>query len=431
MIRTNSTQKTKQVVLQNGQVQSLSPFNSAIRLSSHYQDAPSTPQRQIVSQNALRLIVNNHQGEVRQSNAFTPNSKQQQTGKCYQENRSVIVQDNTRMQQLINENMYLSQALEQTKNELKQHQQSTHESQQLDFIKVKIESLEKVIDDQALEIDQWKEKYQKVCTQDPQDSMLQMESQIMLVIQENERLNILVKNIQDSTDKKDQLISQQDQEIKKLKDKIKISDKTIQSQKEEIKQWHDNFAEFEKNSKQQVSHESELLKSKMKIQELEFQLHKKKVSENNNGQKLSQRKFDENPELELKLRQLLEENNKLTLLIETLQNENTKLKSNKQSRSTSCFQSNHQLSQGILEQITQELFNQQLFSTEEFKKLKMIYQQNETLRNQLDNANEQISILKKTLSYYEEEQNVPSDQLFEEFLQSQSHCISMIKQLQQ
>lgn len=39
-----------------------------------------------------------------------------------------------------------------------------------------------------------------------QDSMQQMESQILLVIQENERLNCLIKNIQETIDQKDSLI---------------------------------------------------------------------------------------------------------------------------------------------------------------------------------------------------------------------------------
>ncbi|KAM3135492.1 hypothetical protein pb186bvf_012348 [Paramecium bursaria] len=402
MIRTNSTQKP--IKLSSGQ--SLSPFNSAIRLSSQHIEAPSTPQRQVVTHNPLKMIVNQ---EVRNSNAFTPNSKLQQQFRN-QENKSFVTND--KIQQLINDNNYLAQALEQTRAELRKYQ----ENQDIQTIRHRMENLENVIDTQAMEIDEWKKKYHQLCTLDGGESMHQMEQQILLVIQENERLNLLVKNIQEAIDAKDnsiytqaQQIQQMDSEMKKLREKIKVQEKNIQIQKDEIKQWHDTFSDFEKSQKSNHSQDAELIKNKMKIQELEFQLHKRRISETNNSKQSTKR--DES-DLEYKLRSLLDENSKLTALIQTLQEEQ------QQKRNPTRQQ---------LVQIKQELHGQQLYAQQELQRYRQIAIQNQLLQEQLTTAQEQIRILKKALDQLQDSES--NDQLFEEFLQSQNTVLQLMDQI--
>ncbi|KAM3133380.1 hypothetical protein pb186bvf_014541 [Paramecium bursaria] len=80
----------------------------------------------------------------------------------------------------------------------------------------RVERLERVIDVQSNEIEEWKKKYQEACEQDERlNAIDHMESQIMQVVEENERLN----NIK----------AQQQNEIEDLKSQKKHQD---QKQKE-------------------------------------------------------------------------------------------------------------------------------------------------------------------------------------------------------
>ncbi|CAD8118761.1 unnamed protein product [Paramecium sonneborni] len=135
------------------------------------------------------LIGNNKENGTLSKRLYTDSTLIDQNSKIVlQENRKL----NEMIQRLFKEKQELVTIIDRQKNQSCNLSNKGIVNFNFNNLKDRIERLEEVIDLQSEEILQWKLKYKQACEQDERANAIeQMESQIMKVVEENERLNNL------------------------------------------------------------------------------------------------------------------------------------------------------------------------------------------------------------------------------------------------
>ncbi|CAD8074062.1 unnamed protein product [Paramecium sonneborni] len=399
MIRTGSGVQIQKLQIP---LQQINPFNGQIRYSNPYSDAPSTPQKSIIGQ------------QIRGSSTFTPNKSQQQF--YFKENSNTI---ESKIQSLVNENYFLNLELEKARNEL---QNNAQQYEQLHLIKERVSKLEELIDTQYSEIEIWKLKYQKAAAGDSRLEINQMEQQIFNVIDENERLNKIISNLEQQQQEKDQeiktlmmTIQKQELEMKKQKEKLIVFEKTnkpaVQCNPFAIE-----------NKKQSKSTTSDLKQSKSKINDSDSN---RKKSDHIQKQAQTKNQQDIN-DLQNQIKQLQSDKLQLEIIAEELQEKLQKQNCEKSEKKDSQKDFNQDQN---FSRLKQELSNQQILILEEFKKYKVCQQQNLMIKEQLI----QWELFLKSLNSQIQNKNDQDDCVdatIEEFQNSSSNCLKLIDQFQ-
>ncbi|CAD8203911.1 unnamed protein product [Paramecium octaurelia] len=146
-------------------------------------------------------------------------------------NSQVVLQENRKLnemiQRLFKEKQELVTIIDKQKNAQCILSSQGGDNLNLNNLKERIERLEGVIDLQSEEILQWKQKYKQACEQDERAYAIeQMESQIMKVVEENERLNNLGndkdKQIEDLSNEIIALQKRQFEQEQKMKDQSNL-----------------------------------------------------------------------------------------------------------------------------------------------------------------------------------------------------------------
>ncbi|CAK71844.1 unnamed protein product (macronuclear) [Paramecium tetraurelia] len=401
MIRTNSSVQIQKLQIP---LQQISPFNGQIRYSNPYSDTPSTPQKSIIAQ------------QIRGSSTFTPNKTQQTF--YFKENSNTI---ESKIQSLVNENCYLNQELEKARNEI---QNNAQQQEQLYIIKERVSKLEELIDTQQNEIEIWKLKYQKAAAGDSRLEIQQMEQQIYNVIDENERLNKIISNLEQQHQEKDQeiktlmmSIQKYEVEMKKQKDKLIILEK---ANKPAVS--CNPFAMD--NKKPSKSSISDLRQSKCKISEQDAIANRKKSDHvYKQVQTKSQQDYSD---LQNQIKQLQVDNQQLQLTIEELQEKLQSIDLQKSEKKDSQKDPNQDQNISILKQ---ELSNQQILILEEFKKYKQCQSQNTMIKEQLLQWEQFLKSLNSQICTPNEEED-GIDAAIEEFQSSSANCLQLIDQFQ-
>ncbi|CAK88755.1 unnamed protein product (macronuclear) [Paramecium tetraurelia] len=156
---------------------------------------------------------------------------------------SVVIQENKKLNELIQrlfrEKQELVAVIEKQKNQ-PQFQLGQTDQFNLRSLKARIERLEAVIDQQSEEIKEWKLKYKQACEEDERVNAIdQMESQILKVVEENERLNNLGFD-------KDKHISNLNNEVTSLQKKVYEHDQKIKDQSTLIVAYEEETKELKK-----------------------------------------------------------------------------------------------------------------------------------------------------------------------------------------
>ncbi|CAD8107213.1 unnamed protein product [Paramecium sonneborni] len=204
-------------------------------------------------------------------------SQDNQTSFVIQENKKL----NELIQRLFREKQELVIIIEKYKNQLSFQNCQTDQFNLLS-LKARIERLEGIIDQQSEEINEWKLKYKQACEEDERVNAIdQMESQILKVVEENERLNNLGFD-------KDQQISNLKNEIAVLQKKAQEYESKIKDQATMIIGYDEEIKQLKKEymSKLSMLERFELLKQDQ--QELSFQssFHESQTGLSNNNQHL-------------------------------------------------------------------------------------------------------------------------------------------------
>ncbi|CAD8079083.1 unnamed protein product [Paramecium sonneborni] len=402
MIRTGSNVQIQKLQIP---LQQISPFKGQIRYSNPYSDTPSTPQKSIICQ------------QIRGSSTFTPNKSQQQF--YFKDNSNTI---ESKIQSLVNENCYLNQELEKARNEL---QHNAQQYEQLHIIKERVSKLEELIDTQQNEIEIWKLKYQKAAAGDSKLEIHQMEQQIFNVIDENERLNKIISNLEQQQQEKDQeikslmmTIQKQELETKKQKDKQILIEKT---NKPAVS--CNPFAI--ENKKQSKSSICDLKQSKCKINDQDSMANRKK---SDNTQKQIQIKNQQDiSDLQNQIKQLQIDKQQLEIIVEELQQ---KLQDkNLEKSEIKDSQKDLNLDQNI-QILKQEVSNQQILILEEFKKYKNCQQQNQIIKEQILQWEQSLKSLNSQICNTNDQEVDCIDAAIEEFQSSSANCLKLIDQFQ-
>ncbi|CAD8062659.1 unnamed protein product [Paramecium primaurelia] len=401
MIRTNSSVQIQKLQIP---LQQISPFNGQIRYSNPYSDTPSTPSKSIIGQ------------QIRGSSTFTPNKSQQTF--YFKENSNTI---ESKIQSLVNENCYLNQELEKARSEI---QNNAQQYEQLYIIKERVSKLEELIDTQQNEIEIWKLKYQKAAAGDSRLEIQQMEQQIYNVIDENERLNKIISNLEQQQQEKDQeiktlmmSIQKQEMEMKKQKDKLIVLEKA-------------NKPAFTcnpfaiDNKKPSKSSTNDLRQSKCKINEQDSNANRKK---SDHAYKQIQTKSQQDyTDLQNQIKQLQTDKQQLQITIEELQEKLLNKELQKSENKDSQKDSNQEQNILILKQ---EVSNQQILILEEFKKYKLCQSQNQMIKEQLLQWEQFFKSFNSQISTPNEQED-GIDAAIEEFQSSSANCLKLIDSFQ-
>ncbi|CAD8053556.1 unnamed protein product [Paramecium primaurelia] len=163
---------------------------------------------------------------------------------------SLVIQENKKLNELIQrlfrEKQELVTIIEKQKNQ-QQFQHGQTDQFNLLSLKARIERLEGVIDQQSEEINEWKLKYKQACEEDERVNAIdQMESQILKVVEENERLNNLGFD-------KDKQISNLNNEITLFQKKIYECEQKIKDQANLIIAYEEDTKELKKEYKNKLN----------------------------------------------------------------------------------------------------------------------------------------------------------------------------------
>ncbi|CAD8202258.1 unnamed protein product [Paramecium pentaurelia] len=156
-------------------------------------------------------------------------------------NSQVVIQENRKLnemiQRLFKEKQELVTIIDKQKNIQCIMNNQGGDNLNLNNLKERIERLEGVIDLQSEEILQWKQKYKQACEQDERAYAIeQMESQIMKVVEENERLN--------------NLGNEKDKQIQDLNNEIIILQKRLFEQEQKMKDQSNLIIAYEEDTKE-------------------------------------------------------------------------------------------------------------------------------------------------------------------------------------
>ncbi|CAD8071262.1 unnamed protein product [Paramecium primaurelia] len=397
MIRTNSS-----VEIQKQQIplQQISPFNGQIQYSNSFLDAPSTPQKSIIIQ------------QIRGSSTFTPNKTQQAFH--IKENSNSI---ESKIQLLVNENCYLNQQLEKTRNELLNN---TQQYQQLHIIKERVSKLEELIDTQQNEIETWKLRYQKAAAGDSRLEIQQMEQQIVNVIDENERLNKIISNLEQKQQEKNEEIKSLMINIQKQRDKLIVFEKSNRP----VVLCNSFAIENKKASKSSIS---DVRQNKCKINDQDQITNRNKCNKSDHTYRQVQSKNQLNiADLQNQIRQLQNDKQQLQIQVEDLQqklqDKNHKICEIKDQQKVPDSNQNISI-------LKQEVQNQQILILAEFKKYKQCQSQNQMIKEQLIQWEEHLKSLNSKINTENVQQDY-IDYAIEEFQISSANCLKIIDQFE-
>ncbi|CAD8171511.1 unnamed protein product [Paramecium pentaurelia] len=394
MIRTNSS-----VEIQKQQIplQQISPFNGQIHYSNSFLDAPSTPQKSIIIQ------------QIRGSSTFTPNKTQQAFH--FKENSNSI---ENKIQLLVNENCYLNQELEKARNELLNN---TQQYKQLHIIKERVSKLEELIDTQQNEIETWKLKYQKAAAGDSKLEIQQMEQQIVNVIDENERLNKIISNLEQKQQEKNEEIKRLMINIQKQRDKLIVFEKSNRP----VVLCNSFAIENKKASKSSIS---DVRQNKCKINDQDQITNRNKSNKSDHTYRQVQSKSQLNiTDLQNQIRQLQNDKQQLQILVEDLQQKlQDKICEIKDQQKDPDSNQNISI-------LKQEVYNQQILILTEFKKYKQCQSQNQMIKEQLIQWEEHLKSLNSKINTENDQQDYIDD-AFEEFQISSANCLKLIDQFE-
>ncbi|CAD8197086.1 unnamed protein product [Paramecium octaurelia] len=175
-------------------------------------------------------------------------------------NSQVVIQENRKLnemiQRLFKEKQDLVTIIDKQKNSQCILISQGGDNLNLNNLKERIERLEGVIDLQSEEILQWKQKYKQACESDERAYAIeQMESQIMKVVEENERLNNLGndkdKQIEDLSNELVALQKRQFEQEQKMKDQSNLIIAYEEDTKELKRQYKQKLNLIEKLEQQQ------------------------------------------------------------------------------------------------------------------------------------------------------------------------------------
>ncbi|CAD8197397.1 unnamed protein product [Paramecium octaurelia] len=173
------------------------------------------------------------------------------TESCAQDNpTSAVIQENKKLNELIQrlfrEKQELVAIIEKYKNQPQFYHGQTDQFNLLS-LKARIERLEAVIDQQSEEINEWKLKYKQACEEDERVNAIdQMESQILKVVEENERLNNLGFE-------KEKQLSNLNNEITFLQKKAFEHEQKIKDQAALIDAYEEDIKELKKEQKTKLT----------------------------------------------------------------------------------------------------------------------------------------------------------------------------------
>ncbi|CAD8092285.1 unnamed protein product [Paramecium primaurelia] len=180
------------------------------------------------------LVQNNKENGSSSRRLYTDSTSMDLNSQAVlQENRKL----NEMIQRLFKEKQDLVTIIDKQKNTQYNISNQGGDNLNLNNLKERIERLEGVIDLQSEEILQWKQKYKQACEQDERAYAIeQMESQIMKVVEENERLNNL------GNDK--------DKQIQDLSNELITMQKKLQEQEQKMKDQSNLIIAYEEDTKE-------------------------------------------------------------------------------------------------------------------------------------------------------------------------------------
>ncbi|CAD8115070.1 unnamed protein product [Paramecium sonneborni] len=190
------------------------------------------------------LIGNNKENGTLSKRLYTDSTSiDQHSQVVIQENRKL----NDMIQRLFKEKQELVTIIDKQKNQSCNVSNQGIDNLNLNNLKDRIERLEGVIDLQSEEILQWKQKYKQACEQDERANAIeQMESQIMKVVEENERLNNLGVD-------KDKQIQDMSNEILTLQKKLFEYEQKMKDQSNLIIAYEEDTKELKRQYKQKLN----------------------------------------------------------------------------------------------------------------------------------------------------------------------------------
>ncbi|CAK87125.1 unnamed protein product (macronuclear) [Paramecium tetraurelia] len=235
---------------------------------------------------------------------------------------SFAIQENKKLNELIQrlfrEKQELVTIIEKQKNQL-QFSPGLTDQYNLLSLKTRIERLEGVIDQQSEEINEWKLKYKQACEEDERVNAIdQMESQIMKVVEENERLNNL-------SFEKDKQIQNLNNQIVSLSKQAYEYEQKIKDQATLIIAYEEDSKELRKeyNSKLNIIERYEQLQQQQTQLSYQSSFHENQQAESNNTQQIL---LDSIKQIEQQLCDLSTQYTSQVLENQRLQRQNNNLK---------------------------------------------------------------------------------------------------------
>ncbi|CAD8086284.1 unnamed protein product [Paramecium primaurelia] len=195
---------------------------------------------------------------------------------------SFVIQENKKLNELIQrlfrEKQELVTIIEKLKNQ-QQFQLVQTDQYNLLSLKARIERLESVIDQQSEEINEWKLKYKQACEEDERVNAIdQMESQIMKVVEENERLNNL-------SFEKDKQIQNLNNQIITFYKQVHEYEQKIKDQATLIIAYEEDTKEFKKEYKTKLNIIEQLQLEKTQLS-YQSSFHENQQTQPNNNQQI-------------------------------------------------------------------------------------------------------------------------------------------------